>query len=217
MKFNHRIINGYYDRNSYRTAPGLIYKQPKPKTIQQITDKQGLDEAYASEAKVHVNGSTLYVAGTSNERDAWDDLKIPIQKTAFAKRYQDADAVLKENPQVTNLVGHSLGGSAVLELQKNHTEKTFKTNTYGAPVASITTPDNIDNHRYRNYGDPVSMFDRGAESNLKSTVGEHYANAWREQNPHEFWQGVLDAHSYDNFNRTQVGGDTMDSSSMDII
>jgi hypothetical protein len=157
------------------------------------------------------------VAGSSNERDAWDDLKIPIQKTAWAKRYQDADALLKENPQVTNLVGHSLGGSAVLELQKNHTEKTFKTNTYGAPVASLTVPDNVDNHRYRNYGDPVSMFDRGAESNVKETTGTHCTQAWRDQDPHEFWKGVLDAHSYDNFDKNTIGGDTMDSSSIDIV
>ena len=60
-----------------------------------------------------------------------------------------------------------MGGSVVLEMQKNHTETIFITNTYGAPAASYKAPDNIENHRYRNYGDPVSMFDRGAKSNLK--------------------------------------------------
>jgi hypothetical protein len=173
MKFNQRVISGFYDRSSNRAPPRLLYKPPQPKTIQPITDKQGLDNAYAATEKLHINGPTLYVAGTSNKRDAWDDLKIPIHKTDHAKRYQDADALLKENPQVTNLVGHSLGGSSVLELQKNHPERTFKTNTYGAPVASITTPDNVDNHRYRNYGDPVSLLDRGAETNSKQTTGDH--------------------------------------------
>ena len=53
-------------------------------------------------------------------------------------------------------------------------KRTFKTNTYGTPAASYTMPDNEDNHRYRNYGDPISMFDRGAQSNLKRSALEHY-------------------------------------------
>ena len=48
----------------------------------------------------------------------------------MGQRYVDADDLLGQNPQVSNLVGHSLGGSSVLELQKNHGEKRFKTNVY---------------------------------------------------------------------------------------
>jgi hypothetical protein len=132
--------------------------------INQLTDKEGLDKAYAREDKLYVNGNTMHVAGTSYLQDVWDDFEIPFVNTAKAQRYIDADALLGQNPQVSNLVGHSLGGSSVLELQKNHGEKPFKTNVYGTPAASFTTPDNKDNHRYRNYGDPISAFDRGAES-----------------------------------------------------
>jgi hypothetical protein len=38
-----------------------------------------------------------------------------------------ADDLLTKNPQASSLVGHSLEGSSVLELQKNHGETTFKT------------------------------------------------------------------------------------------
>ena len=147
----------------------------------------------------------MYVVGTSYLQDVWDDLKIPFNKTAQAQRYKDADALLGKNPQIANLVGHSLGGSSVLELQKNHGEQTFKTNTYGAPAASLTRPDNVNNHRYRNYGDPISIFDRGAQSNLKTSAFKHYIEAGAEfynegtVNPLAIYRGITDAHSYDNF------------------
>jgi hypothetical protein len=205
MKFNEKQMMGRFGNTSMRTN-----------RIPRLTDKTGLDKAYDSQEKLHVQGDTLYVAGTSNVRDAWDDLKIPFGKTANAKRYQDADKLLEKNPQVSKLVGHSLGGSSVLELQKNHPERTFKTNTYGAPVVSITAPDNVDNHRYRNYGDPVSLLDRGAETSTKQSAGEHYTEAFKNKNPLEFWSGILDAHSYDNFKQTQVGGGTAERSSDDI-
>jgi hypothetical protein len=146
MKFNKRVMKGVYDRTSYntsatpysRTAPEPIQsqdfstnvdeaKQPKqPNIIKAITDKEGLDKAYAADEKLYVNGKTMYVAGTSNMQDVWDDLKIPFGKTAKAQRYKDADTLLAANPQVENLVGHSLGGASVLELQKTTVKQTSK-------------------------------------------------------------------------------------------
>jgi hypothetical protein len=125
----------------------------------------------------------MYVAGTSSVQDAWDTLKIPFGKTEESQRYKDADVLLAQNPQVSNLVGHSLGGSAVLELQKNHGEKTFKMNVYNTPVNSITRPDNIDNHRYRNFGDPFSILDRQAETKFKPNAAMHSVNAYKDKNP----------------------------------
>ena len=95
-----------------------------------------------------------------------------------------------------------MGGSVRLELQKNHSETKFKTNTYGKPAASYKMPDNIDNHRYRNNGDPISMFDRGAKSNLKKSALCHYADGFFE--PIEIWNGLLDAHAYNNFDKNKV-------------
>jgi hypothetical protein len=197
-----------YDRNSTDSKLS-IYTQPEI-VMNQITDKEGLDMAYATEEKLYINGNTMYVAGTSYLQDFWDDLKIPFVKTARAQRYIDADALLGQNPQVSNLVGHSLGGSSVSELQKNHGERTFKTNVYGTPAASFTTPDNKDNHRYRNYGDPISAVDRGVESNLKTSALDHYFEAVLEYeasgvvNPVAIYRGLIDAHSYDNFDKNKV-------------
>ena len=58
------------------------------------------------------------------------------------------------------MVGHSLGGSVTLELQKQYPER-FETTTYGAPITAFSK-----GKRYRRTGflmtDPISMFDFGA-------------------------------------------------------
>ena len=56
-------------------------------------------------------------------QDMWDDLKIPFGLTKYSQRYQEAEKMLKDNQRITNVIGHSLGGSVSLELAKNHPEK----------------------------------------------------------------------------------------------
>ena len=215
MRHKDYALNDNFKRGGTSNSNrGTIHQQQqtsmKATSVKAITDKEGLDKATATPDKLYVNGDTMYVAGTSYWQDVWDDFKIPFGKTSQAQRYKDADALLGKNPQVSNLVGHSLGGASVLELQKNHGEKTFKTNTYGAPAMSITRPDNVNNHRYRNYGDPISIFNRGAESRIKPEVLKHYGMAAAEfytdgtVDKRAFLNGALAAHSYNNFDNTKV-------------
>ena len=138
-------------------------------SIEPITDKAGLEKAYGRESKVYTNGDTLYIAGTSSIQDIWDDLKIPFKQTDKSLRYKNAAAALKANRDIANVVGHSLGGSVALELQKNFPERNFKSNTYGAPVLSITPADN----RFRNYFDPVSFLDQGAVNSVNVGLNPH--------------------------------------------
>ena len=81
-------------------------------------------------------------------------------------RDKAAEKALKESPHITRVVGDSLGGSVALELQKHHPE--LKIRTYGAPVFDLkgaTQPTyNSNTERYRNYGDPFSMFDSSAHT-----------------------------------------------------
>ena len=57
-----------------------------------------------------------------------------------------------------------------LELQKNYPDRKLKSRTYGAPVMDILgyEAENVD--RYRNWFDPVSVFDRGAKKSIKWNV-----------------------------------------------
>ncbi len=142
---------------------------PIPLSIEPITDKVGLEKAYGRGSKLYTHGNTLYIAGTSSLQDVWDDLKIPFNQTDKSQRYRMAVAALKLNPNITNVVGHSLGGSVALELQENFPDRKFKSNTYGAPVLSITGADN----RFRNFFDPVSILDRGAANSLHAGLNPH--------------------------------------------
>ncbi len=152
----------------YMFAP----KHPAPQhkhMMSHMSDKVGLHRAYDSSRKIYAHGSTLYIAGTASLRDVWDDIKIPLHLTRFSDRYQNASKYLEDHKNIKSLVGHSLGGSVALELQKDFPDRKFKSNTYGAPVASLSGADN----RFRNYFDPVSILDRGADNTLHMGFNPH--------------------------------------------
>ncbi len=108
----------------------------------------------------------MYVAGTSSLGDAVDDLALPLGLTKGTQRYTDAERVLKANPKIRRVVGHSLGGAVSLELGKQRPY--LKTRTYGAPVVSMTPGD-----RYRSAGDPVAALDFGAKTTAPKGLNPH--------------------------------------------
>ena len=145
-----------------------------------ISDAEGLARAY-SQGDAYTHGKTTYIAGSHTARDWWDDFtKVPFWgDVRKSERYQQADRALKANPQVTRVVGHSLGGAVALEAQKR--KPGLASRTYGAPVLD---PLGLDSkaERYRNIGDPVSMLDRSAKKSIhphpfSSLSGPHdYSN-----------------------------------------
>ena len=131
-----------------------------------MENRQGLAEAYKIDTGTYVAGDSLFIAGTNSARDVWDDLKIPLGMTSRSQRYEDANRVLKANPQIRRIVGHSLGGAVALELQREH--PAMKTVTYGAPVISASGGE-----RYRAVLDPFAMFDFGAKTELPRGLNPH--------------------------------------------
>ena len=110
----------------------------------------------------------MYIAGSHTMKDWYDDYtKTPyaIGDLRNSTRYQAAENALLDNPQVKEVRGHSLGGAVALELQKNYPD-IEASRTYGAPVFNPlgTESNNVD--RYRNWTDPVSMFDRSAVKSI---------------------------------------------------
>ena len=90
MKFYDDLMMSKFNNNNNNLKLSVCRQQEI--LINQLTDQEGLDKAYARADKLYVNGNTMYVAGTSYLQDAWDDLKIPFGKTDWAQ--QDADARL---------------------------------------------------------------------------------------------------------------------------
>ena len=64
------------------------------------------------------------------------------------QRYKDADKFLKQNSDVKQLIGHSVGGSVVLQLNKDNNNK-FETRTYSAPVFDVMPNKNNDPEKER--------------------------------------------------------------------
>ncbi len=110
-----------------------------------------MHESYNRPTVLYIHGNTLYIAGTRDTQDVYDDLKIPFHQTDKALRHRNAVDLLKVNPDVSNTVGHSLGGATALELQKNFEDQNYNVNTYGATVASFTNSGN----RYRKNTTPL--------------------------------------------------------------
>ena len=128
------------------------------------TNKLGLSKAYASDSSTHIDGDTLFIAGTKTARDVFSDwIKIPLGLTKYTKRYKEAEDVLKENPRVKNLIGHSLSSAVSDELRKAHPDRNLEIKAmYGSPFVDFTGKQS--ENRFRHKFDPVSMLDRGSKT-----------------------------------------------------
>ena len=144
-----------------------------------LTDTQGLRLAYESPDRIYQNGSILYIAGTKDPIDFYDDLKLPFYQTRNTKRYKDVDKFIKDGTievdgkkltGITDIISHSLG-SAVGQQINNDYGNIFRSRSYGSPFVSGQSPEDTGtNLRIRKAGDPVSMFDKGSITLNKSTL-----------------------------------------------
>ena len=99
-------------------------------------------------------------------------------------RFKAAEKALNDNPNINRGFGDSLGGAVALELQKHHPE--LKVRTYGAPVVdlkgAIQPTWNANTERYRNFGDPISMFDSSAHTTVYPKLYDQRALTRQYQN-----------------------------------
>ena len=108
MKLRKRTSNGIFDvAKPYSASPKIskLYDTLGKTKIPTIADAEGLKKAHAPPNKVYVDNNTnkMYVAGTYNLRDAWDDLKIPFHLTSYSQRYGQAMEALEEHPDVKTI------------------------------------------------------------------------------------------------------------------
>jgi len=129
-----------------------------------ISDSEGLSRAYSSPNAIYIDGNKAYVAGTRSASEAFHDWpKIATWNTTHIERYGQLTDALKNNDQVDTLIGHSLGASAVAELQRQTNNK-YMARYYGAPFLNINPFDGPDNKNqsFRHPGDPFSAFNHKA-------------------------------------------------------
>ena len=114
--------------------------QHTPKPIlkyDEITDSDGLRRAY-EQGDYYVHGKTMFIAGSHTARDWFDDFtKVPAWgDLRNSERYQKVKTQFEDQGQIDTVVGHSLGGSVSLELQKNYPDRKLKSRTYGVGVVN---------------------------------------------------------------------------------
>ena len=144
-----------------------------------LTDTQGLRLAYESPDRIYRNGSQLYIAGTKDPIDFYDDLKLPFYQTRNTKRYKDVDKFIKDDAieidgkkhyGITDIISHSLGSAVGQQINTDY-GNIFRSRSYGSPFVSSQRPEDTGtNLRIRKSGDPVSMFDKGSINLNRSSL-----------------------------------------------
>ena len=133
---------------------------------EKLEDRQGLKNAYDSPSGLYVTGKTLFISGTTGKdgsitRDILDDLiHLPSRSAENTEKYKDAIKMLEKNPQITRLVGHSLGSAVTNTLNQNFPNK-YETTTYATPAVKPKRKgkQNPKHRDFRNPNDPVSVLD----------------------------------------------------------
>ena len=74
-----------YEAPNNRNKINDEVKQELAGTETFLTDTQGLRLAYESPNRIYRNGSILYIAGTKDPIDFYDDLKLPLSDTKYKK------------------------------------------------------------------------------------------------------------------------------------
>ena len=157
-------------------TPKVQFQRPKTQdewlNFHKINE-EGIKKAYEKPEGYHIDGNKLFIAGTKDFNDVLDWGKIPLGTFKDSKIYKNIEPVFKDNPQINYVVGHSAGGSATLELEKNHPERTITSITYNAPVFEYANLEKLLNEdkkpmRFAITGDPVSMFDFNAQTTAKA-------------------------------------------------
>ena len=113
------------------------------KQLQDISDEEGLKRAYETKDGLYQHYNKLFIAGTKDPIDFVDDLKLPFDDTLNkTTRGRTADAYYRSHHEIDTVIGHSLGGSVALALQKAYKKQDgnpygiVQSKTFGSPTVS---------------------------------------------------------------------------------
>ena len=168
-------------------GPPTSIKENKPvpsrqRQIADITDEEGLNNAYETRDGLYQHYNKLFIAGTKDPIDFLDDLKLPFNNTLnLTTRGRTADAYYRSHGEIDTLIGHSLGGSVALSLEKQYKKEgnnpygIVQSKTFGSPTVSANfTNKNLNIIIY--FGDPISALDFGRTTVMPS-MGFRWKNS----------------------------------------
>ena len=104
----------------------------------------------------------LFIAGTKDKIDFVDDLKLPFDETLTkTNRGRDIDSYYRSHHEIDTVIGHSLGGSVALALEKKYKKEDgnpfctyfgWFTSTYNNKIIIIhSMPETLHNNRNSKY------------------------------------------------------------------
>ena len=136
------------------------------KQITDITDEEGLENAYEAKYGLYQHYNNLFIAGTRDfPRDHIDDLKLQMNGTLNkTHRGRDADAYYRSHHEIDTVIGHSLGGAVALSLENQYKQQgnnpygVIQSKTFGSPTVSDNCS-SINPNRIRWAEDPISALD----------------------------------------------------------
>ena len=151
------------------------------KQIADITDEEGLTNAYEAKYGLCQHYNKLFVAGTRDfPRDHIEGLKSPMNDTLNkTHRGRTADAYYRSHHEIDTVIRHSLGGAAALSLEQQYNKQNdnpygiIQSKTFGSPTVSGDSPGPNPN-RIRWAGDPISALDFNS-----TTVSLSFKQRWR--------------------------------------
>ena len=170
-----RLLQRSDDFNAHFNNKQML-QNPKYREVVNVENKnymddvEGLKTAYTNNTGLFRSGNTLYFSGTGGKsglgakvNDVFSDIFfIPTHNLQFSDKYRDVMNELEKNPDITRLVGHSLGSSVLQEINNRNNQK-YITTTYNAPFVSMGNRDKDPHHlRFSNRGDVISALDRDA-------------------------------------------------------
>ena len=152
--------------NHYRGNTTLYSEVKHLGNKEVLEDRQGLKNAYDRPSGLYKVGKTLYISGTTGKdgsitRDILDDLiHLPTRNAENTEKYKDAKKMLEQSPEISRLVGHSLGSAVTNTLDQNFPNK-YQTTVYATPAVKPKRKGKQDpKHKdFRNPNDPVSILD----------------------------------------------------------
>eukprot|EP00438_Fugacium_kawagutii_P017939 Skav236599 [mRNA] locus=scaffold3534:80688:83717:- [translate_table: standard] len=169
---NKRMDNFNRNLNDKFRENTTLYKEERNiANKEKMEDRWGLTNAYRSPSGIYKSGKTLYISGAGGKdgdinRDILDDLLLlPTRNAHHTQKYRDAMNALKENPDVSRLVGHSLASAVINKINEEQPNR-FNSTTYATPTIKKKRHGKQDPKRldFRNPHDIISILDGYAET-----------------------------------------------------